>query len=361
MFLKKVLTVFKKVRKILLVSTKDPFIYGGDSVFINSLENELSKYFEVEKIFIPFSINPDLLEEQIEGLRKLKFDYGDLAITSRPFSYAIKHHNKIVWFMHHIRYLYDLWDTEFNILRRDKEKYLKLREKIIQYDNIFLKECKKVFAISNNVKNRLKKFNGINAEVLYPPLPNKEKYFSQSQENFFFLPSRLATNKRQDLVISALKHTKENYKLVIAGQKDEKYFRKKIEPLLKEKQIVEKLEILDFVEEEKKIELYSKCLAILFTPFDEDYGYITLEAFYSSKPVITCKDSGGPLEFVEHNFNGLVVDPTPQSIAEAMDYLFKHKKEAEKMGQNAKKTIEQKNIGWEKIIEKMTSNKFSIL
>jgi glycosyltransferase involved in cell wall biosynthesis len=46
--------------------------------------------------------------------------------------------------------------------------------------------------------------------------------------------------------------------------------------------------------------------AVLFAPYQEDYGYVTLEAFLSRKPVITARDSGGTLEFVEDGVNGYV-------------------------------------------------------
>lgn len=346
-----------KLKRILVVSTKDPFSKGGDSVLINSLEQELSKTFEVEKIFLPFSTDPNLLENQIEAIRNLKFSYGDLAITSRPLSYAIKHPNKVVWFMHHIRYLYDLWDTELNPLKdkKDKEKYTDLKQKLVKYDNQFLKECKKVFAISENVKKRLMLYNGIKAEVIYPPIPNSDKYSSKDYGDYFFFPSRIAPNKRQHLVIEALKYTKGNYKLILAGQKDDKYFSTKIKPLLQDNSIKQKVEVLDFIDDQRKIDLYSQCLAVLFTPFDEDYGYVTLESFYSSKAVITTIDSGGPLEFVTEN-TGIICKPDPQEIAKQMDYLYNNKKVAIQLGQNARKFIVQKNINWENVVTKLTKS-----
>ncbi|MFN4220410.1 MAG: glycosyltransferase family 4 protein, partial [bacterium] len=326
------------MKRILVVSTKIPFSKGGDSFLIDSLVKELSKNFEVEKIYIPFSTDPNLIEQQTEAIRNMKFDYGDLAIVSRPFSYAIKHKNKVAWFMHHLREFYDLWDTNLNPLKNKKEKYQKIRKKIIEYDNQFLKECKKIFAISENVKARLKKYNKIHSEVLYPPLDNKEKYSQKEPlyQNFFFFPSRIAFNKRQHLVIESLKYTKQNFKLILAGQKEESYFEKKIAPLLEDPVIKNKLEILDYIDEDKKIDLYSKCLGIVFTPFDEDYGYVTVEAFYSSKSVITTIDSGGPLEFVEHNKTGIICEPDPIKIAQAMDDLYINKEKAIQMGKKAK-------------------------
>ena len=48
---------------------------------------------------------------------------------------------------------------------------------------------------------------------------------------------------------------------------------------------------------------------MLYPPFDEDFGYVTLEAFLARKPVITCTDSGGPNEFVVDGVNGCVCGP----------------------------------------------------
>lgn len=345
-------------KKILIVSTKDPFTKGGDSILIDSLAQELSKYFETEKIYIPFCTSPELIEEQIEGIRKLKFDYGDIAITSRPLSYAIKHHNKIVWFMHHIRYLYDLWDSEINRYKKEKNKLNELRKKVMEYDNKFLRECKKVFSISENVKKRLKKYNNIDSEVLYPPVTNFEKFKNEGYEDYFFFPSRIAINKRQHIAVEALKYTKKDYKLILAGQIDEKYFNRKIKPLLKDPEINRKVEILGYIPEEKKIELYSRCLAVLFTPFDEDYGYITIESFYSSKMVIATTDSGGPLEFIKDGYNGIITNPDPVSIAKTMDWIFENKHKAIEMGNNSKHYILTKNLSWTEVISKLVPPNF---
>ena len=57
------------------------------------------------------------------------------------------------------------------------------------------------------------------------------------------------------------------------------------------------------------VDLYAGALAVVFPPFDEDYGYVTLEAFLARKPVITTTDAGGPLEFVDDGVTGLVVEP----------------------------------------------------
>jgi glycosyltransferase involved in cell wall biosynthesis len=69
------------------------------------------------------------------------------------------------------------------------------------------------------------------------------------------------------------------------------------------------------------VDLYRGAYAVVFPPFDEDYGYITLEAFLAHKPVVTTTDAGGPLEFVEDGVTGLVAEPTPDSLADAIARL----------------------------------------
>ncbi len=59
----------------------------------------------------------------------------------------------------------------------------------------------------------------------------------------------------------------------------------------------------------------------MYPPFDEDYGYVTLEAFLARKPVVTARDSGGTLEFVEDGVNGFVCDPDPEALAGAFAAL----------------------------------------
>ena len=63
-------------------------------------------------------------------------------------------------------------------------------------------------------------------------------------------------------------------------------------------------------------------------PYDEDFGYVTLEAFLARKPVITCVDSGGPNEFVVDGINGLVCEPSAEALADAMNQLANDRRRA---------------------------------
>ena len=52
------------------------------------------------------------------------------------------------------------------------------------------------------------------------------------------------------------------------------------------------------------IDHLARCRAVVFPPFNEDYGFVTVEAFMCGKPVITCSDSGGPAELVRDGESG---------------------------------------------------------
>ena len=91
----------------------------------------------------------------------------------------------------------------------------------------------------------------------------------------------------------------------------------------------------------------------MYPPYDEDYGYITLEAMLSSKPVITCRDSGGPLEFIRDGGSGHVVEPAPEAVAEAMMRLLENRSRAAEFGRAGRQEYLQKGISWEDVVEKL--------
>jgi glycosyltransferase involved in cell wall biosynthesis len=107
------------------------------------------------------------------------------------------------------------------------------------------------------------------------------------------------------------------------------------------------------VSEEEKRDLYAHSLGVLFPPLDEDYGYITLEAMLAQKPVITCTDSGGPLEFVVDRETGIVAEPTPESLASAMDDLWNDRERARQWGNAGRQRYSDLRIDWGNVLENL--------
>ena len=93
------------------------------------------------------------------------------------------------------------------------------------------------------------------------------------------------------------------------------------------------------------------CRVVCFPPLQEDYGLVTVEAFASSKAVITCTDSGGPAELVQHGQSGLVCAPDSRSLARALTTMMDDAAQAERLGQRAGEQV--KEITWERALEQL--------
>jgi glycosyltransferase involved in cell wall biosynthesis len=113
------------------------------------------------------------------------------------------------------------------------------------------------------------------------------------------------------------------------------------------------VEWLGQVSEEEKRALYAHALGVVFPPVDEDYGYVTLEAMLAAKPVITCTDSGGPLEFVRHGETGWIAEPTPEALAVALDRLWEERPRAKAMGAAGRAHYESLGISWTTVVERL--------
>jgi glycosyltransferase involved in cell wall biosynthesis len=264
-------------------------------------------------------------------------------------SYLVRHPSKVAWLFHQHREAYDLYDTEYCSFRKTPEDDL-VREAIVAMDGTALAECRTIFTISKNVSARLTRWNGLASEALYPPPHHLGRYRNESYGDYLFYAGRLDRLKRLDLAIDAMKRVRSGARLKIAGAG----------PLLEElrKQIVglgveDRVELLGFVSAEELLELYARCRAAYYAPLNEDYGYVTVEAFLSRKPVVTTHDAGGPLEFVREDESGLVAPPTPQGLADAIDRLWAlPAARLRELGEAGYRTV--KDISWDHVIDRLT-------
>ena len=117
------------------------------------------------------------------------------------------------------------------------------------------------------------------------------------------------------------------------------------------------VQILDRgLSEEEKSKLLANCAAAAYPPFAEDsYGYPSVEAQHACKAVLTTTDSGGVLELVRDGVNGLICEPEPQQIAQAIDRLVETPGLAETLGQSGPARIEQLGIHWDHVIRRLTA------
>lgn len=344
--------------KILIVSTIVPFVEGGGSLIVDWLTETFKKYgYDTDVLKLPFHSYPPEMMEQMLALRLLDLsDYADLLIAIRTPSYIISHPNKVVWFIHHHRGAYDLWGTPYQDIPSTQEGF-KIREAIIRTDNIYLREAKKIFTNSKVMSDRLKKFNNLESEVLYPPLMNADSYYCSNYGDYIFYPSRITTAKRQALAVESMKYTKSGVKLIIAGKPDVPAELDRIKSIIEKNKLEDKVEIIGrWISQEEKIELLANSLGCVYIPLEEDsYGYVSLEAYQARKPIITCSDSGGTREIVENGIGGFILPPDPIAIAGAMDTLFYNNNLSKKMGEAGFAKMRSMNISWDHVVKRLTA------
>jgi glycosyltransferase involved in cell wall biosynthesis len=347
--------------RIVIASTYVPFIDGGGVKIVDDLERELTaRGFRTDTVRIPFhqfwlDVPEQTLALRLFDLTESSGDPIDRLITVRTPAHALRHPNKVTWFLHHHREAYDLWGTPWGGMP-DTEEGRRYRDMIHHSDDIYLRECGKVFTISRAVADRIKQFNGLDADgVLYPPLPRDTAFRPGEFGDYFFYPSRITPVKRQWLAIEAMKYTRPDVRLVLSGAADVDSYFDTLQRQVRQDGLGGRVEFTGWLTEDRKAELLAGCCGVLFPPHQEDYGYVTLEALQSGKPVITLADSGGALELVEDGVNGLVAEPEPKALAAAMDRLWVDRAEGRRMGEAARETPRRLRIDWDHVIESLTS------
>jgi glycosyltransferase involved in cell wall biosynthesis len=343
--------------KVAVATTIVPFIRGGGRMIVDDLVAALrNRDHEVERIEIPFWSDPATIVDQMLGLRLLDLsEAGDRLVTIRTPSQLIRHPNKVAWFIHHERSAYDLWGTKYQGLPASEEG-VQIRNAIIAADDKSLREASAIYTNSKVVGERLRRYNGLGSTVLYPPLGEPEGYRCEEYGDFVFYPSRLAPIKRQDLLIEAMAHVRTPARLVVAGSPDVGPGEaKRLLALIRKLGLDDRVDLLShWIPHAQKQDLFARALAGAYVPYDEDsYGYPSLEAFHSSKPVITCSDSGGTHELIEDRVHGLIVEPEPAALAAAIDELYENRALAERMGRAGAARLAELDISWDHVVESL--------
>ncbi|MGI6153101.1 MAG: glycosyltransferase family 4 protein [Christensenellaceae bacterium] len=339
--------------KVSIVTNMVPFVYGGGEIHVNSLVRKLEEYgHQPELIRLPFAWDtPSKIAESMLAVRLANLVNTDKVIAMKFPAYYIEHPDKTVWLIHQFRQAYDLAGTEYDFFT-DSFEHQKVKRAIIQADNRFFGSMPgRIYTNSHITTERLRHFNGIDSSVLYPPLDNAEDFYCGEYGDYFFYPSRVNNSKRQQLAVEAMRYVKSSVKLILAGKGDTKEDEEQVLALIEKYALSDKVKYYNrFISEQEKIDLYADALGILFIPYNEEFGYITLEAFHSHKPMITCHDSGGPVYFVERSEAGYVTAPEPQALAEKMDALYAKKSKAKEMGEAGYRLIDTLGINWENVI-----------
>ncbi len=350
--------------RILIATAQVPFIRGGAEAHAEGLRDALCRAgHAAEIVAIPFKWYPPekildhMLACRLLDLTEFSGTPVDLLIGLKFPAYLIPHPHKVVWILHQHRTAYELWDHPLGDLIYAPDG-AQVREAIQTADRQLLAEAERLYANSANVARRLKQYCGLDSAPLYHPPPHAEEFYcAPTTGDYLFFPSRLCHPKRQSLVLEALAQVSESVRVRFAGTPDHPSYIDELKTQARRLKVHERVEWLGAVDEALKRRLYSEARGVIYPPIDEDYGYVTLEAMLASKPVITCTDSGGPLEFVTHTETGLVSEPTAHALAAAMDELWTGEDRAREWGRNGRALYEKLNISWDNVVRKLLGQK----
>lgn len=179
-------------------------------------------------------------------------------------------------------------------------------------------------AISHFVAERIRKYYGRGAAVVYPPVDTETFRPAPSPGGRFLVVSRLLPYKRIDLAIEACNLLRLPLDVVGTGPEEER-LRQLAGPTVR---------FLGFQPDAVTAPLYARARAFLF-PQEEDFGITTLEAAAAGRPVVAFR-GGGALETVVEDTTGVFVDQQDAgSLAAGIEKLLRQKWDAAVIRQHA--------------------------
>ena len=343
------------MKTILVCEAQVPFVHGGAEVHVRELVRELrARGHLAELVSLPFKwypkeeILPHAAAWRLIDLSESNGRPVDLVIASKFPTYFVRHPNKIAWLIHQYRAAYELCGTPYSDFGHT-ESDVGLRDTLIRLDTEMLGECRAIYSNARNTAARLAKFNGLSATALYHPPRLAPRLTPGPYGDYVLSVGRIESVKRVDLIVQAMALTDPALRLIVAGDGTQ---RENVERGAHAAGVADRITFLGSVEDETLVELYAGALAVIYPPYDEDFGYVTLEAFLARKPVVTCTDSGGPNEFVVDGTNGYVCEPEPQALADAMRRLSVDRRLAASFGDAGHEVA--RRITWDGVIETLT-------
>src|SRR5574338_1694677 len=282
--------------RILVCEAQVPFVHGGAEVHVRELVRELrARGHQAELVSVPFKwypkeeILPHAAAWRLLDLSESNGVPVDMVIASKFPTYFVRHPRKVAWLIHQYRAAYELCGTEYSDFSHT-EADVGLRDRLIRLDTEMLGECRAIFANARNDAQRLAKYNGLAAEALYHPPRLADRLRPGPYGDYVLSVGRIESVKRVDLLVRAMPLVDRRIRLVVAGDGTQ---RANVERIAQETGVADRVSFLGAASDETLLDLYAGALGVLYPPFDEDFGYVTLEAFLARKPVITCTDSGG--------------------------------------------------------------------
>jgi glycosyltransferase involved in cell wall biosynthesis len=303
----------------------------------------------------------------LDGFARQELGQFDLVVSSQPPSFAIRHPRHLSVFYHHHRVYYDLLETYLAAgYAQDEALHRAAGERIRAIDAPHLDEVGWFLAGSATVADRLAAFGGhTNTSVFHAGCivgPQTEGDGPEpSSDGAVLTVGRLEFPKRTELTIAAA-HLLPHRRFAIVGTGGRDGWCRSLDQRFALGELdaatatpaqtwcttgrgadpsdadapTTNVELAGRVSDADLAERFAAAPCVVAPAYDEDYGLTAIEAMAQGKPVIVCADGGGLVELVDHEQTGLVVEPTPQAIADAVERLCGDPDLAAELGANGR-------------------------
>jgi glycosyltransferase involved in cell wall biosynthesis len=274
---------------------------------------------------------------------KVREDYDVINSHIAPSHWVRKNNERVLWYCHTpLRDIYDLYNYRLSLKKLHQKPLHIIGAKAVKtLDQGVVKNIECILTNSYNTRSRIIKYYGRKDATVLRGGIEYQKYKKGGDEKYFLYPSRISPNKRQELAIKAFNHFKrqmKGYKLIIAGavSQDNTYnsYYAKIVALAN---AVGDVEVMPNPTDSVLNTLYSNCTGVLYTPLNEDYGLVPLEAMASYKPIIALNE-GGPKETIENRKTGILVNDA-EEMGNAMKEVAENPAFADKLGKAGRENV----------------------
>ena len=320
---------------------------GGAEAFYGGLVGALQAAGH-DAAEVPVRIDESTFDTLLESYARcyaLDLHEYDLVISTKAPTFMVSHPNHVSYFVHTVRVFYDMFETEYG---NGSSAQHAQRRVVHALDRFGLRpgRVRRHFTIGQTACRRLVEaspwWKSVGFRTLHPA-PTLPRFRRPGKQDYILMPGRLHRWKRVGLMIEAYKHLDRKVPLLVTGTgEDEQQLRRQAAG-------DSRIRFLGRVSESELIDLYADALLVGFIPKHEDYGFITIEAFKSGKAVLTCSDSGEPLQFVRDGHNGFVAEPDAKAIAARLTHAIDHRRRVAQMGAQGAKTVA--HVAWEPIVE----------
>ncbi len=335
---------------VLVCATQVPFMRGGLELMVENLVAALEGAgHRAEAVLVPAAWDRDRLLDAALAWRSIPLD-AELVIPVNFPAYFARHPRKVVWLAHQHRAAYDALGQPWSDFGLDDPSMDDHRQ-VVDWDIRALGEAERRYTISGVVAERLRRYCGLDSTPLYqpPPLAEHLRPRAGGAGNHILCPTRLEANKRPGLFLEGLAAMRRRVPAVLAGRGS---LAASLADDVERLKLSGRVQLSGFVSDPALVDLFRDATAVVYAPFDEDYGFVTLQAFLAGVPVVTTSDSGGVLEWGEHEVTGLVTDGSAKGMGRALDRLVADPELAARLGAAGRERV--LGLHWDHVVATLT-------